>query len=47
MTGKIYIASMNICGKWTEPINKDTLSFNVTICQLKKNNNRLVFSPMT
>jgi hypothetical protein len=47
MEGKIYIASMNMRGKWAEPINNDSIKINVTSSQKKTSKNRLDFSPMT
>lgn len=47
MPGKISIASMQMMGKWAEPINKDSIKINVTSGQSKKSKNRLAFSPMT
>ena len=47
MTGKIYIASMNMRGKWAEPISKTSIKINVTSAQAKTSKNRLDFSPMT
>ena len=47
MTGKIYIASMNMRGKWSEPCVKNTIKINVTSAQAKTNKNRIDFSPMT
>jgi len=46
MTGKIYIASMNMRGKWAECPDVD-LKLNVTSMQSKTNKNRRDFSPMT
>ena len=46
MVGKIYIASMNMRGKWADPI-VDSVKLNVTSAQGKNNKNRLDFSPMT
>lgn len=43
----IYIASMNMRGKWGEPINPDSLKLNVTSAEGKTNANRIDFSPMT
>jgi hypothetical protein len=45
-TGKIFIASMNLRGKWATPI-VDSIKLNVTSAQGKLNQNRLSFSPMT
>jgi hypothetical protein len=44
--GKVFIASMNMRGKWAEPI-EDGIKINVTSAQGKTNKNRLAFSPMT
>ena len=46
MTGKVYIASMNMRGSWaTCPEN--TTKVNVTSAQRKNHRFRLAFSPMT
>jgi len=45
--GKVYIASMNMRGKWATPLEEDTIKINVTSAQGKNNPNRLTFSPMT
>lgn len=46
MSGKVYIASMNLRGKWaSRPENVKLL--NVTSAQGKENKNRRDFSPMT
>lgn len=47
MVGKVFIASMNMRGKWAEPLQKDTFKINVTSMQSKNNKNRINFSPMT
>ena len=47
MTGKIYIASMNMRGKWADPICDNYIKINVTSAQAKKSKNRINFSPMT
>ena len=47
MKGKIYIASMNLRGKWATPIDFDSIKVNVTSAQAKLSKNRLDFSPMT
>ena len=47
MKGKIFIASMNMRGKWAEPILENSIKINVTSCQAKNNKNRRDFSPMT
>ena len=47
MTGKIYIASMNMRGKWADPICDNYIKINVTSAQAKKSKNRIHFSPMT
>ena len=46
MSGKIYIASMNMRSKWAKPILEDSIKINVTSAQAKKSKNRLAFSPM-
>jgi hypothetical protein len=46
MKGKIFIASMNMRGKWADPINKDSIKVNVTSAQPKSNKDRIDFSPM-
>jgi hypothetical protein len=45
--GKIYIASMNMRGKWADPILENSIKINVTSAQARANKNRLNFSPMT
>ena len=45
--GKVYIASMNMRGKWAEPILENSIKINVTSAQARANKNRLNFSPMT
>lgn len=47
MPGKIYIASMNMRGKWGTPIDPSATKVNVTSAQGKTNKNRRDFSPMT
>ena len=47
MSGKLYIASMNLRGKWADLIDENSLKLNVTSAQAKNNRNRLSFSPMT
>lgn len=47
MKGKIYIASMNLRGKWATPIDFDSIKVNVTSAQAKLSKNRIDFSPMT
>lgn len=47
MTGKVYIASMNMRGKWADPIINNYIKINVTSAQSKKSKNRINFSPMT
>jgi len=47
MTGKVYIASMVMYGKWAEPIDKNSKTVNVTSSQSKTSKNRRDFSPMT
>ena len=46
-TGKIFIASMNLRGKWAPKIDLSSITLNVTSAQGKLNQNRLSFSPMT
>jgi len=46
MNGKVYVASMNMRGKWAEPIDINSLKINVTSAQAKKSANRIQFSPM-
>jgi hypothetical protein len=46
MVGKIYIASMNMRGKWAESPD-DCVIVNATSMQGKNNKNRRDFSPMT
>jgi hypothetical protein len=41
MTGKMYVASMNMRGRWANPIK-----INVTSSQAKTSKNRIAFSPM-
>ena len=45
--GKIYVASMNMRGKWAIPLGNNALKVNVTSAQAKKSRNRIDFSPMT
>ncbi len=45
--GKVYIASMNLRGKWAEPIDRNSIKVNVTSAQATKSKNRRDFSPMT
>ena len=47
MKGKVFIASMNMRGKWATPLDENTNKINVTSAQGKINPNRLDFSPMT
>jgi len=47
MTGKIFIASMNMRGEWAEPLDPKSIKINVTSAQGKTNKNRRDFSPMT
>lgn len=47
MTGKIYIASMNLRGKWADKIDPNSTTVNVTSAQGKTSKNRRDFSPMT
>lgn len=46
MTGKVYIASMNLRGEWAVAPT-GTTKVNVTSAQAKNNKNRIDFSPMT
>lgn len=46
MSGKVYIASMNMRGSWA-PAPPNTVILNVTSAQGKLNKNRRDFSPMT
>jgi hypothetical protein len=46
MPGKIYIASMNMRGRWAEPICDNPIKINVTSSQAKTSKNRIAFSPM-
>lgn len=45
--GKLYIASMDMRGKWAEKPHDNVLVVNVTSAQSKTSKNRLTFSPMT
>lgn len=49
MAGKVFIASMNMRGKWAEPPTdlEKYIKVNVTSAQQKANKNRRDFSPMT
>ncbi len=49
MSGKVYIASMNMRGKWadTPPCIDKYMKINVTSAQSKTSKDRLDFSPMT
>jgi len=47
MTGKVYIASMNMRGKWAEKLDNNSIKVNVTSAQGKTSKNRRDFSPMT
>ena len=47
MNGKIFIASMNMRGKWADPIIENSIKVNVTSTQAKNNKDRISFSPMT
>jgi hypothetical protein len=47
MTGKVYIASMNLRGEWAERPHEKCILLNVTSAQGKTHKNRLQFSPMT
>lgn len=44
--GKVFIASMNMHGKWAD-VPESFIKVNVTSCQGKLNKNRRDFSPMT
>jgi hypothetical protein len=46
MIGKIFIASMNMRGKWADPIIENSIKVNVTSTQAKNNKDRISFSPM-
>jgi hypothetical protein len=46
MSGKIYIASMNMRGRWADPICDNPIKINVTSSQAKASKNRVAFSPM-
>lgn len=46
MSGKVYVASMNMRGKWAEPTIDNYIKVNVTSAQAKKSRYRLDFSPM-
>ena len=47
MNVKIFIASMNMRGKWADPIIENSIKVNVTSTQAKNNKDRISFSPMT
>jgi hypothetical protein len=47
MPGKIYIASMNLRGKWADKIDPASIVVNATSAQAKNSKNRRDFSPMT
>jgi hypothetical protein len=47
MPGKIFVASMNMRGKWADPLCENPTKINVTSAQGKTSRNRLDFSPMT
>lgn len=47
MSGKIFVASMNMRGKWAVPPEETHQKINVTSSQAKNSKNRLAFSPMT
>ena len=47
MTGKVYIASMNMHGTWATPIDDKSIKVNVCSSQSKTSKNRRDFSPMT
>ena len=36
MSGKVYVASMNMRGRWAEPICDNPIKINVTSSQSKK-----------
>ena len=46
MSGKVYVASMNMRGKWAEPTIDNYIKVNVTSAQAKKSRYRIDFSPM-
>jgi hypothetical protein len=47
MSAKVYVASMNMRGKWAEPLDPNAIKINVTSAQGKSSENRKDFSPMT
>lgn len=47
MSGKVYIASMNMRGTWATPIDDKSIKVNVCSSQSKTSKNRRDFSPMT
>lgn len=47
MTGKVYIASMQMRGEWAEVTCDNYIKINATSAQAKLSKNRLAFSPMT
>jgi hypothetical protein len=47
MAAKIYIASMNMRGKWAQPIDPNSMRINVTSAQATASIDRNTFSPMT
>ena len=47
MYGKIFVASMNMRGKWAKSPEEPHKKINVTSSQAKNFKNRLAFSPMT
>ena len=47
MTGKVYLASMKMYGKWATPIDENSKIINVTSSQSKSSKNRRDFSPMS
>jgi hypothetical protein len=46
MPGRIFVASMNMRGKWADPMGENPTKINVTSAQGKTSQNRLAFSPM-
>ena len=47
MSGKVYLASMKMYGKWASPIDENSKIINVTSSQSKTSKYRRDFSPMT
>ena len=47
MPGKVYVASMNLRGKWADKIDPASIVVNATSAQAKNSKNRRDFSPMT